>query len=113
MRPQPDRQLDDRSANASLGDHAIRAKQNRLRNIQSESLSSLEVDDQLELCGLLDWKVRRLCALEYLVHVAGRAPEQLLEVRPIGHQTACPHDKLLVVVYRRQSIPRRKLYDPD
>src|SRR5262245_56336309 len=41
---------------ASL-DHLVRARQQRWRDCEAESLGGLEVDDQLELCGLLDWEV--------------------------------------------------------
>src|SRR5947209_2086913 len=38
----------------TLLDDLIRLQQHRRRDCQPESLRGLEVDDQLELCGLLD-----------------------------------------------------------
>src|SRR5438445_2462137 len=40
-----------------LFDHLIRPQQQRLRDRQPERLGGLEVDDQLELGGLLDGKI--------------------------------------------------------
>src|SRR6266436_3978726 len=54
--------------------HLIRPPQQRRRDRQAERLGRLEVDDQLELGGLLDGQVAWLCALEDLVHVDGAAP---------------------------------------
>ena len=55
-------------AGASL-DHVIRPLQERLRDLQPEGLGGLEVDDQLELCGLLDGQVGGLGAFEDLVDI--------------------------------------------
>jgi hypothetical protein len=60
-----------------LLDHLVRLQQQRLRNGQPQCFSRLEVDDQLEFCGLLDGQVTRLGAPEDLVHINGTAPEEI------------------------------------
>ena len=50
--------------------HLIRPLQERLRDRQAEGLGSFEVDDQLELGGLLDGEVAGLRSFEDLVDVA-------------------------------------------
>src|SRR6266700_1147464 len=47
--------------------------QERRRNRQAEGLGGLEVEDQIELCRLLDGEVCRVGALENLVDVSGGA----------------------------------------
>ena len=60
----------------------------RGRDLEAERLGGLEVDNQLELRGLLDWKVAGLGSLENFVHVRGGASANVLNARPIGHKTA-------------------------
>ena len=67
----------------ALLDHLVGPQQHRLRNRQPEGLRRLEVDDQLELGGLLDGEIGRLGALEDLVHVSGRAPKDLGIAGPV------------------------------
>src|SRR5438876_3241671 len=50
-------------------DHLIRPLQERRRDRQAEGLGGLEVDDELELRGLLDGEVARLGAFEDLERV--------------------------------------------
>ena len=52
-----------------LLDHLGRLKQDLGRNSQAELLGSLQVDDQLELRGLLHGQVGRISTLEDLVYV--------------------------------------------
>src|SRR6266851_5239736 len=65
-------------------DHLIRPLQERRRDRQAKGFGGLQVDDQLELGGLLNRKISRLCALENLVHVARRHPEHVGVARPIS-----------------------------
>jgi hypothetical protein len=59
----------------ALLDHLVGSHQNRVRDRQPERLGCPEVDDQLELRGLLDREVGGLGALEDLVDVArGETP---------------------------------------
>src|SRR5262245_62010395 len=53
-----------------LLDHAIRAQQQRGRDSSAKRLGGLEVDDQLKLNRLLNWKVTRLRASEYPIDVS-------------------------------------------
>jgi hypothetical protein len=55
-------------------DHLVRPPQQRLRDRQAQGFGGLEVDDQLELGGLLDREIGGLGALEDLVYVSGRLP---------------------------------------
>src|SRR4030095_6503376 len=67
----------------ALLDYVVRPLQQRLRNRQPERLGGLQIDDQLELGGLLNRKIGGLSALQDLVHVDGSKPPHVLEVRPI------------------------------
>src|SRR5260370_982275 len=71
-----------------LLDYLIRPLQERRRDRQSESLGGLEVDDQLELGGLLDRQVGRLGALENLIDVNRRALPGAIDVRSVAHEPA-------------------------
>src|SRR5262245_7068471 len=66
----------------------IRPRQQRRWDRQAERLGGLEVDDQLELRGLLDGEVAGLRTLEDAVDVGGRAAELVGKVRAIRHQAA-------------------------
>ena len=50
----------------ALLDHLVRLEQQRLRNRQSQCLSGLHVDDEIEFRRALDWKFRRLGAFRIL-----------------------------------------------
>src|SRR5437667_8713987 len=58
-------------------DDLIRPQQQRARDGHAERLRGLEIEDQLELGGLLDGQIGRPGALENFVHVDGGAPEQI------------------------------------
>jgi hypothetical protein len=44
--------------------HLVGAASHRLRHSNAERLGGLEIDDELDLGGLLDWQIRWLLALE-------------------------------------------------
>src|SRR5260370_1239112 len=67
-------------------DHLIRPLQQRRRDRQAEGLRGLEVDDQLELRGLLDREVGGLGAPENLVDVASGTSPHLGNIYSIGHE---------------------------
>ena len=82
--PKPD--VSKRSKKPSL-DHLVGAREERLRNRQTNCLCSLEVDDQLELCRVLHWQVAELGAPEYPVDVTCRLPELLSRVVAVRNQS--------------------------
>src|SRR5262245_15677653 len=59
-----------RNVRGSLLDHLIPPQQHRLRDRQAQRLGGLEIDEQLELGGLLDRQIGRLCTLEDLVNIS-------------------------------------------
>ena len=61
----PDRTL------AVLLDHFGCPHQNRVRNFDTKRFSGFSVDQQLEICGLLDGEIGRLGTLQDLIHVNG------------------------------------------
>ena len=75
----------------SSADHLSCLEEERRGDGEAESLSDLEIDDQLERHGLLHGQVPRLGSLEDSVYVVGGTPVQVRETRSIGHQTAS-HD---------------------
>src|SRR5215831_13172267 len=50
-------------------DHLVRQHQEMRGNGEPKGLGGLEVDDELELRGLLHWQVARLGAFEDFVHI--------------------------------------------
>ena len=51
----------------------VRSRQHVRRNRQTDLLGGFEVDDEFELGGLLDRKIRGLGAFQDLVHIRGGA----------------------------------------
>src|SRR5262249_24674891 len=93
-------------------DHLGGAQQERLGDCQAERVGSGQVDDQFELCRLLDRKVSGLRPLENLVDVLGCAPEQVRKVRSIRHQISSSY-VFFVRVYRRQSREQSQGVDAE
>jgi hypothetical protein len=54
-------------------DHLVGADQESFRDIETDRVSGLEIDNQLEAGGHLDWQIARLLALEDLVDQNGKA----------------------------------------
>ena len=74
-------------------DHLVGPNEQLVRYGQAKRLGGLEVDRQLVLGRRLHRKVGRLLALEDAIDVAGRAPELVDHISPIGDQAAverCP-----------------------
>src|SRR5262245_21288861 len=65
---------------------------------------------RLELGWSFDGQLRRLCPFEYLVHIRGGAPEQIVKVRSVGHETSGVHE-LPCLIHPRQSAVCRELHD--
>ena len=74
---------------------------------QAERLGSLEADDELEFCGLLDRQIRGLGAFQNLVHEESGAKPKIITVRRIGHERAGFHGRLLP--NHGQPVLRREL----
>src|SRR5215475_5319785 len=68
-------------------DHFSRLEEDGRGNGEAERLGGLEVDNQLELRGLLHRQVGRLGALEDFVHVIGGPPVHLCVAGSIRHQS--------------------------
>src|SRR5262250_3252841 len=95
----------------TLLDHLVGALYEGLRNREAEGLGGLQVDHQLELAGLLHGEVAGPGAFQDLVHVDGRAAEQVEKAGPIGHEAAGVH-VLSLWVHGWQPIPVREARDP-
>src|SRR5262245_30515576 len=78
-----------RSISLYSPDDLVGADENRLRDGQAEGFGRLEVDDQLELRGLLDWKISRSSALEHAIDKRSNAPVVVSELRCVRAETAC------------------------
>src|SRR5713101_8336096 len=86
----------------------VGASQHGSANGQPEGLGGLEVDRQLEFCGLLDGKVTGPGALEDLVHVRGGATEDVHPIDAIRHERAIAREHA-VTVHGGNSLPEREL----
>src|SRR3974390_3133155 len=68
---------------AHLLDHLVGDGENARRNRKTECIRSLEIDNQFELGGLLNWKIGGLGSPQYLVDVICSAPPHLDLVRTV------------------------------
>ena len=84
-----------------LLDHLVRSQEQRLGNREAESLGSLEIDDQLELGGLLDGEVGGFGALEDLVDIEGGPPIMVRHVDAGGLMSYAPSN---IDLFRRTAI---------
>src|SRR5262249_11449279 len=83
-------------------DHLVGAQQERFRDRQTKRLGGGQVDDEIELGGLLDRDITRLRPAQNLVNIISGAPELLRKAWPIGHETS-PFNVFTSAVHRRQS----------
>jgi hypothetical protein len=67
-------------------DHPVRSRQHVGRYREADLLGSLEIDQQLKLRRLLDWKVSGFCTIQDFVHVnGGAAVQNLLDLDSCNH----------------------------
>src|SRR5262249_60243478 len=86
-------------------DHLVGERDQLVRNSETQRSRGLEINHELEFGRLLHWKISRLGAPEDFVHVAGSAPIEVSESRPIGHEPAgC--GKFSNSIKRRQLLPQ-------
>src|SRR5215813_14130804 len=72
---------------AGLPDHLVRLEEERRGDREAEGLGGLQVDDKLELHGLLHGQVRRLRPSQELVDVGRGALEPIEVRRTVSHET--------------------------
>src|SRR5437879_9730897 len=77
---------DEEMFGSSLLNNLIRPQQQRRRDRQAKRLGRLEIDHQLVLRRLLDWKIGRLGALQDLINVSRRLTGEVRNIRPITHE---------------------------
>jgi hypothetical protein len=81
-------------------------EEERRRNRQAQRLGGLEVNDQLELRGLLHGQVGRRGALQDSIHLVDGAPPHSSLARPIGEQAS--RFRVLPARSRRPRLRRRR-----
>src|SRR5262245_34407953 len=74
-------------------DHLVGARKHGRGDGEADRFGGLEVDDQLVFGWRLHRHISRLLTLENAIDVAGRAPELVEEIRPIGDQTAVTNEE--------------------
>ena len=78
-------------------DHLIGAPEQRQRHGEAKSLRGLEVDDQLDLRGLLDWQIGWLFALENAAGVDAGLTERLRKTASIAQQATGRGERPILV----------------
>src|SRR5262245_34633157 len=96
---------------ARLLNHLICQEEQRWGNRDPKPLSGFEVQDQLELCGLLHGQVRGLGSLQDAIHIVGSTPGHGAITRCIGLETT-RFDKHSLHVHRRPPTLCREVYQP-
>ena len=71
-------------------DHLVGKREQRRRDFETQRFGGPEVDDQLELGGLLDWKAGWLRTLEDSLNVGGSPTIQVDLIWAIRDQRALP-----------------------
>src|SRR6266481_5920644 len=68
-------------------DHLVGASEQGGCQLETEGFGGFQVDGEIKLRRQLHRQVGRLSALQNLMHVAGRAPEQVRLARAVGQQS--------------------------
>src|SRR6516162_9905135 len=95
----------------SSPDYLIGLEEERRGDGQAQFLRGLQVDDQLELHGLLHGQVGGLGTLQDLIHIPGYALELVRTAHPIADEAARLH-KWPDAVHGRQAARGRELDEP-
>src|SRR3990170_2291254 len=91
-------------------DHLVGPEPERLGNGKPEGLGRLEIDDKLELGGLLDGEIGRLGTLEDAAYLHPGPLKHVRVAGPVGYQPADIHE-LLGSKHRWNACLRGKLDD--
>src|SRR5215204_4768608 len=98
---------------AASFDHLVGACDERFRHADAERLRGLEVENQLNLRGLLDRQVGRLVALENAADIDPSQAISVGEVGPVTHQAACGDEVTILIdggmAWRRASAASWRL----
>jgi hypothetical protein len=73
-----------------LLDHLVGVAEQRQRNGDAERLSRLEINNHFNFCGLLNWNLRRLCAMKNLAGIDASQTICVDEIGALTDQTASP-----------------------
>src|SRR6266576_2746984 len=76
------------SAFKPLLDHLIRPRQHIRWNRLADLLRCFQIDDELELCRLLDRQLGGLRAFKNFIDESRRAPKIIGDIRTVRHETA-------------------------
>ena len=70
-----------------LFDHLVGERENFVGNGQTNRAGGFSIDDQFELCGILNRQIGKFDALEDFIDVGGRLPKPIVGLMPVGHET--------------------------
>src|SRR4029077_9935520 len=73
----------------ALFDHLVGLREQLCRHVEAKHLRSLEIDDEFEFRGLLNGKVRRLCAFQDFIYELCCATIELSPIYSVRHQSTC------------------------
>src|SRR5437867_3135307 len=90
-----------------LFDHLVGTAKQRERKGKTERLGGLEVDDQLDFRGLLDWQVCGFLTLEYPADVDTDQAISIRKTSSVAHQAAS-HGKLAIAIVSGHRMANRQ-----
>src|ERR1700687_1545576 len=91
-------------------DHLVGAIEQLERDFEAERFGGLEIDDQLELGGLLHREIGRLFSANYPIDIRRRWSELIGNIDPIGNQAALSGE-IPRPIDRGQPVPSCELED--